>query len=98
MNERASSSAPSRELLLATHAFPGEYIVKAFGPGTQEFRDAVHACAGAVVGHARVRSAERATRSASRVCITLTLSVETVDDVIGVYVKIAAVPDLIMLL
>lgn len=98
MNERGSQAAPSRELLLATHAFPGEYIVKAFGPGTEEFREAVHAQAGAVVGASRLRSAERATRSATRICITLTLHVHSVEEVIGVYAGISTVPNLIMLL
>lgn len=98
MLERAPESAPSRELLLASHAFPGEYIVKAFGPGTDEFRLAIHAVAAAVVGAPRVRSSERSTRSARRICITLVLAVDTVDEVIGVYHQIASVDGLVMLL
>ncbi|MBL8944871.1 MAG: DUF493 family protein [Myxococcales bacterium] len=98
MSERASESAPSRELLLATHAFPGEYIVKAFGPGTDEFRAQVHAVAAAVVGIARLQSTERATKSARRICITLVLAVDTVDEVIAVYHQIAGVDGLLMLL
>ncbi len=97
MAERASS-APSRELLLAVHVFPGEYMVKAFGPGTDEFRAAVHAAAAAVVGAGRVRSTERSTKSARRMCITLLLAVETVDDVTAVYHRIAEVDGLLMLL
>jgi hypothetical protein len=84
MSERASESAPSRELLLATHAFPGEYIV--------------NAVAAAVVGIARLQSTERATKSARRICITLVLAVDTVDEVIAVYHQIAGVDGLLMLL
>ncbi len=98
MSERAPESAPSRELLLANHAFPGEYIVKAFGPGTAEFRAEVHAAAAAVVGGARFTATERATRSAHRMCITLVLAVDTVDEVIAVYHRVAVVEGLLMLL
>ena len=93
-----SEVAPSRELLLASHAFPGEYILKAFGPGTDAFRDAVHAVAAEIVGKSRVTSTERGTKSARRICITLVLVAESVDDVIAVYNRVAAIPDLMMLL
>lgn len=98
MSERAAPSAPSRELLLANHAFPGEYIVKAFGPGTDEFRVAVHAVALAVVGEARWTATERGTKSARRICITLVLAVDTVDEVIAIYHQMAGVDGLLMLL
>jgi putative lipoic acid-binding regulatory protein len=98
MNESASNVAPSRELLLANHAFPGEYIVKAFGPKTDDFRDAVHASAAQVVGAARVQIAERSSRHGRRVCVTLTIAAETVDDVIRVYAQICRVPELMMIL
>ncbi len=90
--------APSRELLLANHAFPGEYILKAFGPGTDAFRDAVHAVAAAIVGTTRVTSSERSTRSARRICITLVIAADSVDDVIAMYNGVATIPDLVMLL
>jgi putative lipoic acid-binding regulatory protein len=98
MPEGASQSAPSRELLLASHAFPGEYIVKAFGPGTDEFRQAVHAVTAAIVGAQRLTSTERSSRSARRICITLVLDAQSVDDVIAVYHAVAVVPELMMLL
>jgi len=93
-----SEAAPSRELLLASHAFPGEYILKAFGPGTDGFRSAVHAVAAEIVGETRVTSTERSTKSARRICITLILAAESVDDVIAVYRRVAVIPDLVMLL
>jgi uncharacterized protein len=98
MSTRASSVAPSVELLLATHVFPGEYIVKAFGPGDDGFRAAVQARAAEVVGADRVRSSERASRHGRKICITLTLSVETVDDVVRAYDEISRVPELLMLM
>ena len=98
MSGRASSVAPSVELLLATHEFPGEYIVKAFGPGDDGFRAAVLATAAEVIGAERVRSTERGSRHGRKICITLVLSVETVDDVVRVYDRISEVPQLLMLL
>ena len=98
MSESAARVAPSRELLLANHAFPGEYIVKAFGPKTETFRAAVHAGAIAVVGRARVRIDERSSRHGRPICITLTLVAETVDEVIGVYQQMHGVPELMLIL
>ena len=98
MSGRASPVAPSVELLLATHVFPGEYIVKAFGPGNDGFRAEVLASAAAVIGAERVRTSERGSRHGRKICITLTLSVETVDDVVRVYEQISGVPELLMLL
>lgn len=98
MSERESSAAPSRELLLANHAFPGEYIVKAFGPPTESFRAGVHASAAQVVGAERVRVDERSSRHGRRICITLTLAVDTVDEVIGVYVHMGRLPELMLIL
>ena len=34
-----SKRAPDRELLLAQHTFPGEYVIKAFGPNEPVFVD-----------------------------------------------------------
>jgi putative lipoic acid-binding regulatory protein len=95
---RGADRAPARELLLANHAFPGEYIVKAFGPGAGEFREAVAAVAVAVVGEARVVVSHRSTRSGAQICVTLTLHAETVDEVIEVYAGVHAVPGLMLIL
>jgi putative lipoic acid-binding regulatory protein len=91
-------AAPSRELLLLHHAFPGEYIVKAFGPLEASFRDAVREAATAVVGEARATAQERASRHNRRVCITLRLNAETVDEVIEVYERLYAVEGLLLIL
>jgi putative lipoic acid-binding regulatory protein len=91
-------SAPARELLLANHQFPGEYIVKAFGPHTEEFRAEIRACATAVVGDARAAVHERLSRKGSRMCITVTLDAHTVDDVISVYERMHQVEALMLIL
>ncbi|MBL4687804.1 MAG: DUF493 family protein [Nannocystaceae bacterium] len=92
------SKAPSRELLLANHVFPGEYIVKAFGPGTDDFRGAIRSAAVVVVGEERASFTERASRHGAKVCITLTLNAETVDEVIDVYERIHTVGTLALIL
>lgn len=92
------TKAPSRALLLANHAFPGEYIVKAFGPSTPQFRDGVRLAATAVVGEDRADVSERASRHGAKVCITLRLNARTVEEVIEVYDRIYTVDDLAMIL
>lgn len=92
------SAAPDRELLLANHSFPGEYIVKAFGPGTAQFRGAVVACATSVVEEHRVVVSERSTKAGRRMCVTLTLHAHTVDEVIDIYEGIHQVPELMLIL
>ena len=93
----ASTRAPNRELLEASHSFPGEYLIKAFGPANSDFREAVGAAARAAVG-VRVRVSERVSSKGNSICITLCLSVETVDEVIHAYDRLHDVPDLKMIL
>jgi putative lipoic acid-binding regulatory protein len=89
--------APAREAILAAHRFPGEYMIKTFGPGGDAFRDAAVEVARAVVGPARVAVSERATRSGGRVCVTLTLQVERVEEVEDVYAALYSVPDVLLI-
>jgi putative lipoic acid-binding regulatory protein len=90
--------APDRELLLASHTFPGEYVVKAFGPGSAEFAEAIHECARAVVGEERVVVRERISSGGRRMCVTLTLRAESVDEVLLVYDRVHGVPELMLIL
>ena len=90
--------APSRDLLLQHHTFPGEYIVKAFGPHDDAIRDAVRQAAEAVLGEARAKAEERASRHNRRVCITLRLNAQTVDEVIEVYDRLHAIEGLLLIL
>jgi uncharacterized protein len=98
VGDPGTNATVSRELLLAHHEFPGEYIFKVFGPGTDDFRRDVHAVAAAIVGSAAVQSSERSTPSARRICVTLALGVRTVDDVLAVYDALAKVDGVVMLM
>ena len=90
--------APSREAILAAHRFPGQYMIKAFGPGGGGFREAVVTHAHGVVGEGRVSVAERATRSGDRVCVTVTLEADSVEQVEDVYARLYQLPDLLLIL
>lgn len=89
--------APDRDLLLDQHVFPGEYVVKAFGPGSEAFATAVEQCAVAVVG-ARHTTSARHSSGGRRMCVTLTLQAESVDEVIAIYERMSDVPGLLMIL
>jgi putative lipoic acid-binding regulatory protein len=98
MPGQTRATAPSRELLLANHRFPGPYIIKAFGPASDSFRVGITAAAVVVVGEARASVAHRTSSRGSRVCVTLTVNAVTVDEVIDVYDRIHQVPELMMIL
>lgn len=98
-HEEGSSRAPDRDLLQRSHAFPGTYRIKAFGPSGDTFRNALVSAAGEVLGAERVEIAgERSTRSGDRVCVTLALAVGNVDDIVGVYDRLHDVSGLTLLL
>ena len=92
------SSAPSRELLLATHAFPGEYMIKVFGPGQAEFRAVLIEQVGALVERERMDVRHRSTASGHRTCVTVTWRAHTVDEVIEMYRLVQQVPDVLLIL
>lgn len=98
MTAQGKVRAPPRELLLANHAFPGEYVIKAFGPGTEGFHRSVAGCAHSVVGAGNVATSVRETRSGHKSCVTVTMQVQTVDDVIATYEALHGVSDLFFLL
>lgn len=96
---QASARAPDRDLLERAHDFPCTYRIKAFGPSGAPFRSALLDAAGEVLGADRVNVAgERSTRSGDRVCITLALEVENVDDIVGVYDRLHDVRGLSLIL
>ncbi|MCH9682523.1 MAG: DUF493 domain-containing protein [Deltaproteobacteria bacterium] len=98
MTAQDGHRAPSRELLLANHRFPGPYVIKAFGPGTEAFADAIAEAAAAVVSEARAGVQQRTSSGGKRVCVTVTVNAFTVDEVIEVYERIHSVPQLMMIL
>ena len=94
---QSTSQAPARELIEANHEFPGSYLIKAFGPATDDFRAEVSAAAAAAVG-ARVQQRERISSKGNSMCITLELQAETVDEVLSAYERLHGVQGLKMLL
>lgn len=90
--------APSRDALLAVHQFPGEFIIKAFGPGTDDFEARAVACARAELGAERVAFSSRDTRSGTRRCVTLTLQAEKVEQVEAVYERLHHLSELFLIL
>lgn len=90
--------APAREAILAAHRFPGAYVIKAFGPAGEAFRSAVVEHAHAATSATRVIVHERATRSGDRVCVTLTVHAEHVEEVEDVYQRLYTLPELLMIL
>ncbi|MCB9707033.1 MAG: DUF493 domain-containing protein [Myxococcales bacterium] len=98
MSGPKAQTAPSRELILANHEFPGEYMIKAFGPGGRGFYERVVACAHAVVDAERVAPSQRSTRSGAKICVTLTLHVERVEEIEAIYAEIHALDDLMLIL
>ena len=98
MPGQTRATAPSRELLLANHRFPGPYVIKAFGPSSDQFREEIVAAAVVVVGESRAAVAHRTSSGGARVCVTLTVNAFTVDEVIEVYDRIHQVADLKLIL
>jgi putative lipoic acid-binding regulatory protein len=94
---QSTSRAPNRALLEASHEFPGEYLIKAFGPATEQFRVAIHDAGRDAVG-ARLEISERVSSKGNSICITLALRAETVDEVIFAYERLHAVHGLKMIL
>lgn len=94
---KGSKRAPDRELLLAQHPFPGEYMIKAFGPSGPAFVTAVEAAASSIVG-SRFVSRTRDSRQGNKICVTLELQAETVDEVIEVYERLYAIDSLLLIL
>ena len=88
MSADTTRKAPSRESLLAVHQFPGEYVIKAFGPGHGEFQVAVMAAAHAELHPDRVVVQTRVTNSGGRQCVTLTLHALTVEEVEALYERL----------
>ncbi len=98
MPGQTRATAPSRELLLANHRFPGPYVIKAFGPASDGFREGIASAAAIVVGEARAAVQHRTSSRGGRICVTVTVNAFTVDEVIDVYARIHDVPELMMIL
>lgn len=80
-----SSKAPDRELLLAHHRFPGPYTIKAFGPGQGNFSDRVHRALQEAAIVCPVELRERKSAGGNRMCVTIEMQAQGVDEVIRLY-------------
>ncbi|RMH00290.1 MAG: DUF493 family protein [Deltaproteobacteria bacterium] len=90
--------AESKALLEATHAFPGSYVFKAFGPAGDAFESGVVAAAATVVERERIRVARRESGSGRKVCVTLDVDVASADEVLAIYAALRTVDALVLLL
>lgn len=80
-----SRKAPHRDLLLKHHQFPGPYTIKAFGPGQGAFRQAVDEALAECGLTEAATLKERASSAGNRVCVTIELAAQSVDQVIELY-------------
>ena len=91
-------AAPDRDLLLQTHTFPGEYVIKAFGSAGATFETNAETCATDVLGTDRVAAHTRLSSGGRRTCVTLRLSVDSVDEVIATYERLHTLDSLLLIL
>ncbi|MCB9507286.1 MAG: DUF493 family protein [Myxococcales bacterium] len=93
------TAVPARELLESAHTFPGPYAVKAFGPHSQEFVDAVVEVATRHHdGDAPPGVSARASARGTHLCVTVTILAPDADAVIALYASVGDVAGLRMLL
>ena len=90
---------PDRELLDATHTFPGTYVFKAIGAADDHFVGRVVAAVRSELGDAIEPSFSTRTTSGGRhVCVTIEPPVASADDVLAIYSSIREVEGLVLLL
>ena len=90
--------APDRELLLAQHRFPGEYTIKAFGPGRSVFRQEVRVAISELNLAVLPQFSERESSSGKRVCVSVHMTVDSVDEVIEAYERLYQLQELLFVL
>ncbi len=94
-----SEYGPKRELLEAVHTFPGPYTVKAIGPHTETFVNAIRAAATAAhTGDDEIELTARASGKGNHIAVTATIVAETSDAVFVLYAELKNVENLRMLL
>ena len=90
--------APNRELLLDAHEFPGEYVVKAFGPALGDFEARMQCAVELVIARENARFSSRRSAGGNRLCVTVCMEIQTVDEVIAVYEEIHRIETLLLIL
>ena len=90
---------PSRELLEATHTFPGQYTFKAIGASDDHFVGRVVAAVRCELGEEIEPSfSTRSTAGGRHVCVTIEPSVADADEVLLIYASLREVEGLVLLL
>jgi uncharacterized protein len=90
---------PSRELLEATHTFPGPYTFKAIGSVDDHFVGRVMAAVRCELGEGIEPSfSTRNTSGGRHVCVTIEPTVADADEVLEIYARLRQVEGLVLLL
>jgi uncharacterized protein len=90
---------PSRELLEATHTFPGQYTFKAIGASDDHFVGRVVQAVRSELGEAVEPSfSTRSTSGGRHVCVTIEPSVTDAEEVLVIYASLRQVEGLVLLL
>lgn len=90
---------PDRDLLDATHTFPGSYVFKAIGAADGHFVGRVVSAVRSELGEEIEPSfSTRTTAGGRHVCVTIEPPVEDADDVLAIYSRIREVEGLVLLL
>lgn len=89
---------PSQELLESTHAFPGVYQIKAIGLAEDDFAGrVVEAVVAELVGPSELDYSVRSTPGGRHVAVTLEITVQTAEQVRGIYGRIHELKGLTLL-
>lgn len=89
---------PSEELLESTHFFPGVYQIKAIGVAADDFEGrVVEAVVSEVATPSELDYSVRITPGGRHVALTLDITVQTAEQVRGIYARIREVRGLTLL-
>lgn len=89
--------APDPELLAAEHEFPGDYVIKAFGPGDGEFEASMRSAVLEVVSLESAQFSSRTSARGNKICVTAELRVRCVEEVVAVYERIHQIESLLLI-
>jgi hypothetical protein len=96
--EKSMEAGPARELLEATHQFPGTYVFKVIGRNEDDFVDRVLAMVRATLGSEDDPPHQlKHTANGHHVSVTVEPWVESADDVLAIYAEIRLLSGLVML-
>jgi putative lipoic acid-binding regulatory protein len=98
MPEPAMDHRPSLELLESTHNFPGVYQIKAIGIAQDDFEArVVNAVVSELVSASELDYTVRSTPGGRHVALTLDITVQTAEQVRGIYASLREIEGLTLL-